>query len=73
MDVSDLSAESWFDFAQLVDVQQVIAWQDEIVQPGKVVEDPICLFGQFVSAVSSDTLKNIQSRSKVSPRLLLFV
>jgi hypothetical protein len=69
MDVSDSSAEFWLDITQTLDVQQDLSsrsWQDETVKSGKVVEDPICLFGQFVSAVSSDTLKDIQPRSEVS-------
>ena len=69
MDVSDLSVESWFDFAQTIDVQQGLSshpWQGGTVKSGKVVEDPICLFGQFVSAISSNALKDIRPQSKVS-------
>ena len=33
--------------------------QDKTMKSGKSVEDPICLFGQFVSTVSSNTLKDI--------------
>jgi hypothetical protein len=46
-----------------MDVQQDLSsrsWQDETV---KVIEDPICL---FVSAVTSDALKDIQPQSEVS-------
>lgn len=67
MDASDSSAEFWLDVA--MDVQQDLSsrsWQDETVKSGKVIEDPICLFGQFVSAVTSDALKDIQPRSEVS-------
>jgi hypothetical protein len=68
MDVSDSSAESWLDIAQM-DVQQDSSsrsWQDKTVQYSEVFEDPICLFGQFVSAVSSDALNDIQPRAEVS-------
>ena len=68
MDVSDSSVELWLDLAQM-DIQQDLSspsWQDETVKSGKVVEDPICLFGQFVSAVSSDALKDVQPRLEVS-------
>ena len=68
MDASDSSAEFWLDVAKM-DVQQDLSsrsWQDETVKSGKVIEDPICLFGQFVSAVTSDALKDIQPRSEVS-------
>ena len=59
MDVSDSSAESWLDIALTMDVQQDLSSrsQDEIVKSDKVFEDPICLFGQFVSTVTS--LKDI--------------
>ena len=69
MDASDSSAEFWLDVAQTMDVQQDLSsrsWQDETVKSGKVIEDPICLFGQFVSAVTSDGLKDIQPQSEVS-------
>ena len=69
MDVSDLLAEFWLNVAQTMDVQQdlsIRSWQNETVKSGKVIEDPICLFGQFVSAVTSDALKDIQPRSEVS-------
>ena len=68
MDVSDSFAESWLDIAQTMDVQQDLSSrsQDEIVQPDKAIEDPVCLFGQFVSAVTSDALKDIQARPEVS-------
>jgi hypothetical protein len=68
MDVSDSSAESWLDIAQTMDVQQDLSSrsQDEIVKSDKAIEDPICLFGQFVSAVTSDAMKDIQPRSEVS-------
>ncbi len=68
MDASDSSAEFWLDVAQ-TDVQQDLSsrsWQDETVKSGKVIEDPICLFGQFVTAVTSDALKDIQPQSEVS-------
>ncbi|KIM92642.1 hypothetical protein OIDMADRAFT_36447 [Oidiodendron maius Zn] len=58
MDVTDSSAEFWLDIAQ-IDAQQI-----ETINSGKVAEDPVCLFGQFVSAVSSDSLKDIQPRSE---------
>ena len=61
MDVSDSSAELWLDLAQM-DIQQDLSspsWQDEAVKSPKVIEDPICLFGQFVSAVTSNTLKDV--------------
>jgi hypothetical protein len=67
MDASDLSAEFWLDVA--MGVQQdlsSVAWQGEAVRSGKMIEDPICLFGQFVSAVTSDALKDIQPQSEVS-------
>ena len=60
MDPADSSAEFWLEIAQM-DAQQ-----NETVNSGKVAEDPICLFGQFVSAVSSDSLKDIRPRSEVS-------
>ena len=63
MDVSDLSAESWFDFPQTIDVQQDLlsySWQGETVKSSKVVEDPICLFRQFVSTISLNALKDIR-------------
>jgi hypothetical protein len=61
MDVSDSSAESWLDIAQTMDVQQDLSGrsQDETVKSDKAIEDPVCLFGQFVSAVTSDALKDI--------------
>lgn len=68
MDASDSSAEFWLDVAQ-TDVQQDLSsrsWQDETVKSGKVIEDPICLFGQFVTAVTSNALKDIQPQSEVS-------
>ena len=67
MNVSDSSAESWLDIAQ--DVQQDLSSrseQDETVKSGKVVGSPISLFAQFVSAVSSDVLKDNWPRSEVS-------
>ena len=67
MDASDSSAEFWLDVA--MDVQQDLSsrsWQDETVKSSKVIEDPICLFGQFVSAVTSEALKDIQPRLEVS-------
>ena len=69
MDASDSSAEFWLDIAQTMDVRQDLSsrsWQDETVKSGKVIEDPICLFGQFVSAVTSDALRDIQPQSEVS-------
>jgi hypothetical protein len=42
------------------------SWQEETVKPSMVIEDPICLFGQFVSPVSSNALKDIQPQSRVS-------
>jgi hypothetical protein len=74
MDVSDLSTESWFELGQTVDVQQDLSsrsWQDEIVEASKVVEDPIRLFGQFVSAISPDALEDIRPRSQVSQMLFM--
>ncbi|TVY15624.1 hypothetical protein LARI1_G009016 [Lachnellula arida] len=41
-------------------------WHEKTVKPSKTVKDPIPLFGQFVSAVSSDALHGIQSRSDFS-------
>ena len=66
MDVSDSPAESWLDIALTMDVQQDLSSrsQDEIVKSDKAIEDPICLFGQFVSTVTS--LKDIQPGSEVS-------
>ncbi|TVY80732.1 hypothetical protein LSUE1_G005970 [Lachnellula suecica] len=64
MDVSNSSVTSWLDIAQM-DVQQdssPCSWPDEPIQSGEVIEDPIYLFGQFVSAVFSDAGKDIQSR-----------
>ncbi|KAH9205316.1 hypothetical protein DL95DRAFT_90343 [Leptodontidium sp. 2 PMI_412] len=51
-----------------MDVQQDLSSrsQDEIVKSDKAIEDPICLFGQFVSAVTSDALKDIQPQSEAS-------
>ena len=69
MDASDSSAEFWLDIAQTMDVQQDLpsrSWQDETVKSSKVIEDPICLFGQFVSAVTLDALKDIQPQLEVS-------
>jgi hypothetical protein len=68
MDVSDSSAKYWLDIAQTMDVQQDFSShsQDETVKSDKAIEDPVCLFGQFVSAITSNTLKDIQSRSEVS-------
>jgi hypothetical protein len=66
MDVSDPSAEFWLGIA--MDGQQDSSshsWQDETLQSSEVVDNPIYLFGQFASAVHSDTLNNIQPRSKV--------
>jgi hypothetical protein len=67
MDINDSPAEFWLD-AQKINIQENLphSWQDETVKPSKIVEDSICLFGQFVSAVSSDVLKDIQPRSEVS-------
>ncbi|PMD63293.1 uncharacterized protein K444DRAFT_331502 [Hyaloscypha bicolor E] len=42
------------------------SWQNGPIQNTKVIEDPISLFRQFVSAVSSDTLKDIRPRSEFS-------
>jgi hypothetical protein len=69
MDMNDSSTEYWLDIAQTMDIQQnspTRSWQDETVKSGKTVKDPICLFEQFVSAVSSDTLNDIQPQSEVS-------
>jgi hypothetical protein len=68
MDVSESSAAFWLDIAQMDGQQDVLSpsWQDETVNSSKVAEDPVCLFGQFVSAVSSDSLKDIRPRSDVS-------
>jgi hypothetical protein len=52
--------ESDFDFWDTMDVQ------DEIVKSSKEIEDPILLFRQFVSAVTSDALEDIQLLSEVS-------
>jgi hypothetical protein len=66
MDVSASLAEFWLDIAQTMEQDSSgRSWQDEPVQSGEMVEDPICLFGQFVSVVSSD-VKNIRPRSEVS-------
>ena len=76
IDVSDSSTEFCSDIAQTMDVQQDLSSrsrQDETVKSSKVVEDPICLFGQFVSAVSSDALKDVRPRSEVSWRLLCYL
>jgi hypothetical protein len=35
-------------------------WQDEPIQPNESIENPICLFGKFVAAVSSDSLEDAQ-------------
>jgi hypothetical protein len=68
MNVSDSSAKSWLDIAQTMDVQQDFSSysQDEIVKSDKAVKDPVCLFGQFVSAVTSNALKDIHPRLEVS-------
>jgi hypothetical protein len=69
MDVSDFSIEFWLDIDQTMDVQQNSSsrsWEDETIKSSKVVENPIYLFGQFVSAISSDGLKDIRPRSEVS-------
>jgi hypothetical protein len=71
MDVTDSSAKFWLDVAQM-DVHQDSAsrsWQDEPVC-SKTIEDPIHLFGRFVSVISSDTLKDIRPRTEVSRGLL---
>jgi hypothetical protein len=59
IDVSDLPAKSWLDIALTIDVQQDLSSrsQGEIVKSDKAIKDPICLFGQFVSTVTS--LKDI--------------
>jgi hypothetical protein len=64
--IDDSSAESWLDIAQTMEVQQDLSShsQDEIVKPDKVIKDPIYLFGQFVSTVTS--LKDIQPGLEVS-------
>ncbi len=68
MNVSDSSAKSWLDIAQTMDAKQDFSSrsQDEIVKSDKAIEDPVYLFGQFVSTVTSDTLEDIQPRSEVS-------
>ena len=69
MEVSESSAESWLDIGQTMETQQDLSsrsWQDETMKAGKSVEDPVRLFGQFVSTVSSNTLKDIQLQSTVS-------
>jgi hypothetical protein len=68
MDASDSFAESWLDIVQTMDVQQDLSSrsQDEIVKSNKAIEDAIYLFGQFVSAVTSDALKDIQPQLEVS-------
>jgi len=67
-DGRDSFTESWLDIAQTMDLQQDLSSrsQDEIVKSDKPIEDPVRLFGQFVSAVTSDALKDIQLRSEVS-------
>ena len=60
MDVSDSSTEFWLDIAQTMDFQQ------DSPTCSKTVKDPICLFEQFVSAVSADALDDIRPRSEVS-------
>jgi hypothetical protein len=68
MDVIESLAKSWLDIAQM-DIHQESSrpsWQNGPIQNTKVIEDPISLFRQFVSAVSSDTLKDIRPRSEVS-------
>jgi hypothetical protein len=67
MDVSDVSAEIWLDIA--MDVQQDLSnrsERDSNVKSGMVDENPISLFGRFVSAVPSDILKDTQPQSEVS-------
>jgi len=69
IDASDMSTELWLDMHETMDVQQDLlscSWQDEPVKSGKAVRNPIYLFGQFVSTVSSDVLKDTKSRSAVS-------
>jgi Zn-dependent M28 family amino/carboxypeptidase len=74
MDLDDSSAaSSWLDDA-LRDHQPDLSsllWDNEAVQ-GKMVDDPISLFGRFVSAVSSDTSAHIETQSRVSPVMQLF-
>jgi hypothetical protein len=52
------SATFWLDIAEQDSTSR--SWQDEPVQ-SKTVEDPVRLFGRFVSVISSDTLKNIRT------------
>jgi hypothetical protein len=71
MDAGDSSGEYWLGIDQTMDFQQDFSsrsWQNETI---KTVANPIYLFGQFVSAVSSDSLKDItRPQSEVSQRLL---
>jgi hypothetical protein len=67
MDVTDSTAKFWLDVAQM-DIHQDSAshpWQDEPAH-SKTIEDPIHLFGRFVSVLSSDTSMDIRPRTEVS-------
>lgn len=71
MDGADSSVEFWLDVAQM-DVHQDStsrSWQDEPIQSSKTVEDPVRLFRQFVSVISSDTLKDIRTRTELCKSL----
>jgi len=59
--VSDSSTKSWLEIAQAIDAQQNLSSrsQDEITKPDKAIDDPICLFKQFIFAVTLDALKDI--------------
>ena len=62
MDAHDLSTtKSLLDIALTKDIQQGRA-----AKSGTLLEEHVSLFGQFVSAVSSDTLTDIRPRSEVS-------
>ncbi|KAL5318079.1 hypothetical protein ACEPPN_015183 [Leptodophora sp. 'Broadleaf-Isolate-01'] len=63
----DSTAGSWLDIAH--DVPQDTStrfWQDEPIQPNEAIDDPICFFGKFVAAVSSDSLGDAQPQLKFS-------
>jgi len=67
----DSTARTWLDIAH--DVPQDTStrfWQDEPLQPNEAIQDPICLFGEFVAAVSSDSLEDAQRQLEVSRKLL---
>lgn len=61
------TAGSWLDITHGVPQDTSTRfWQDEPIQPKDAIEGPICLFGRFVAAVSSDSLEDAQPQLEVS-------